>query len=206
MLAVAGAWSWRHARLTEWARHSAIPEAHRLAETGNYVAAVQLAREAERYTPGDRGLQDLWNAVSRAVTVTSEPPGADVVWKPYADADGAWEPLGTTPVTAPRLPAVPLRLRVVKRGYASIEVAASGTQYRFVLAAEGDSPASDMVRVPAGNLRAQYGGIGDIAATVGSFDIDRFEVTNRQFKEFVAKGGYHDRTLWTEPRRRAARR
>jgi len=198
VLAAAGAWSWRQARLKEWARHSAIPDAHRLAESGNYVAAVQLAREAERYTPGDRGLQDLWNAVSRTVTVASEPAGADVMWKPYADADVAWEPLGTTPVTAPRLPAVPLRLRVVKPGYAPIEVAASGTQYRFVLAADSDLP-SDMVRVPAGNLRAQYGGIGEITATVGSFDIDRFEVTNRQFKEFVGKGGYHNRAFWTEP-------
>ena len=116
MLAGAGAWSWRQARLKEWARHSAIPDAHRLAETGNYVAAVQLAREAERYTPGDRGLQDLWNTASRTVTVASEPAGADVMWKPYADADVAWEPLGTTPVTVPRLPAVPLRLRVVKPG------------------------------------------------------------------------------------------
>ena len=74
-----------------------------------------------------------------------------------------------------------------------------------MLAAEGDLP-SDMVRVPAGNLRAQYAGIGEITAAVGSFDIDRFEVTNRQFKEFVGKGGYHNRTFWTEPFEGAARR
>ena len=198
VLAVAGAWSWRQARLKEWARHSAIPDGHRLAEAGNYMAAVQLAREAERYAPGDRGLQDLWSAVSRTVTVASEPAGAEVMWKPYADADAGWQPLGATPVTAPRLPAVPLRLRIVKSGYVPIEVAASRTQYRFVLAAEGDLP-PDMVRVPAGNLRAQYAGIGEISAAVGSFDIDRLEVTNRQFKEFVSKGGYHNRAFWTEP-------
>jgi eukaryotic-like serine/threonine-protein kinase len=198
VLAAAGAWSWRHARLKEWARQQAIPDAHRLADTGNYVAAVQLAREAERYIPGERALQDLWTMVSRPLKVDSEPAGADVMWKPYADADAAWQPLGTTPVTALRLPAVPVRLRIVKAGYAPIEVAAPGTQYRFTLATEGDLP-TDMVRVPAGNLRAQYAGIGEIAATIGSFDIDRFEVTNRQFKEFVDKGGYRNRTLWTEP-------
>ena len=56
-----------------------------------------------------------------------------------------------------------------------------------------------MVRVPAGNLRVNYGGIGELTGAIGSFDIDRFEVTNRQFKEFVDKGGYRNRVFWTEP-------
>ena len=196
VLAGTGAWSWRQARLKEWARHSAIPDAHRLAETGNYVAAVKLAREAERYTPGDRGLQDLWNAVSRTVTVASEPAGADVMWKPYADADAEWEPLGTAPVTVPRLPAVPLRLRIVKPGYAPIEVAASGT-IPVRARGRGRSPVghgADRRKPPR-----TISGDGEIPAAVGSFDIDRLEVTDRELKEFVGKGGYHNRTFWTEP-------
>ena len=133
--------------------------------------------------------------------------GADVVWKPYADADAAWEPLGTTPVTAPRLPAVPLRLRVVKRGYASIEVAASGTHTRFVLAAEGDLP-PDMVRGRLETSAHNIGGIGEIAAAVGSFDIDRVEVTNRQFKEFGGQGLDYTTTARSgpSPSKRVARR
>ncbi len=29
--------------------------------------------------------------------------------------------------------------------------------------------------------------------------IDRYEVTNRQFKQFVDQGGYSRRELWKEP-------
>ena len=39
-------------------------------------------------------------------------------------------------------------------------------------------------------------------ASVGELDdywIDRFEVTNRQFKEFVDQGGYRRRDYWREP-------
>lgn len=183
-LTLTAAWSWRGARVERWARQTAIPEAHRLADAGDVIAAFNLAREVERHISGDRALQDLWRDVSHAVSVESEPAGATVAWKPYAVADSAWQTLGTTPVTATQLPAVPLRLRLDKSGYAPIEVAAPGRQYRFTLTPEADlSPG--MVRVPAGNLRVNYGGIGELAGAIGSFDIDRLEVTNRQFKEFV---------------------
>ena len=119
-----------------------------------------------------------------------------------ADADVAWQPLGTTPVTAPRLPAVPLRLRVVKPGAPRSR---SRRRARSTVHARGRvAMPSDMVRV-AGNLRAQYG-VGQITATVGSFDIDRFEVTNRQFKEFVGKVDTTTARSGPSPSRRAARR
>ena len=197
-LVLATAWWWRRAQMVQWTRQTAIPEAHRLAEAGDYTAAFKLAFAAERYIPGDRALRDLWAEVSHNVSVASEPAGADVMWQPYADPDSPWQPLGVTPVTASRLPAIPLRLRLNKSGYAPIEVAAPGTQYVFTLTSQSDLP-SDMVRVPAGSLRAEYAGIGELNAALGSFDIDRFEVTNRQFKEFVDKGGYRNRSFWTEP-------
>ena len=193
-----GAWSWRRARVERWARQTAIPEVYRLADAGDIIAAFNLAGEVERFIPGDRAVQDLWRDVSQAVSVQSEPAGATVTWKPYAGADSAWHTLGTTPVTAAQLPAVPLRLRLDKPGYAPIEVAAPGRQYRVTLAPEGDLPPG-MVRVPAGNLRVNYAGIGALTGAIGPFDIDRFEVTNREFKEFVDKGGYRTRTFWTEP-------
>jgi hypothetical protein len=41
--------------------------------------------------------------------------------------------------------------------------------------------------------------IGPAAATVKDFWIDKFEVTNQQFKAFVDKGGYRSREYWKEP-------
>jgi formylglycine-generating enzyme required for sulfatase activity len=34
---------------------------------------------------------------------------------------------------------------------------------------------------------------------MAEFQIDRYEVTNREFKEFANRGGYRDRKFWTVP-------
>ncbi|NNE47458.1 MAG: SUMF1/EgtB/PvdO family nonheme iron enzyme, partial [Rhodothermales bacterium] len=57
------------------------------------------------------------------------------------------------------------------------------------LDASGTKPAG-MVRVP---------GAQTPTGRVDDFFIDRTEVTNRQFKEFVAADGYETREFWTEP-------
>ncbi len=51
-----------------------------------------------------------------------------------------------------------------------------------------------MVRV-VGGRDERFGGAGD----VDDFWIDRFEVTNRQFKSFVDQGGYERQDYWREP-------
>ena len=52
-----------------------------------------------------------------------------------------------------------------------------------------------MVRVIGGKDHVRFGAV----AAVDDFWIDRFEVTNRQFKAFVDAGGYRDRAYWREP-------
>jgi eukaryotic-like serine/threonine-protein kinase len=52
-----------------------------------------------------------------------------------------------------------------------------------------------MVRVAGGRDPRRFGHAGD----VGEFWIDRFEVTNRQFKTFVDAGGYQRLEYWREP-------
>ncbi len=72
----------------------------------------------------------------------------------------------------------------------------------------GGAPAVDRVRVPAGRatLGAERDGIPfgwdnefpTLAVDVPAFDIDRHNVTNHAFLEFVEAGGYADRRWWTE--------
>jgi len=197
MIATGGWWVHRSS-VRRWAKQEAIPQALVLADKGDYAAAYQLAIEAERYLPGDPALRDLWPDVSRVLSVHSDPSGAELTWTPYGQLNGSWQSLGSTPVLKRRLPAGPIRLRVARAGYAPIEVAAPSSEYRFKLVPQGTLPA-DMVRVPAGPFRAQFGGIGDLSASLEEFDIDRHEVTNLQFKEFADRGGYRTRAYWTVP-------
>jgi eukaryotic-like serine/threonine-protein kinase len=193
-----GVWWLHQSSKQQWARQKAVPEAHVLADKGNYAAAYQLALAAERYIPHDPTLGDLWPDVSRTLSVETTPASAEVMWKPYSDTGTPWRSLGMTPIAERRLPSGPIRLRVAKPGYVVIEVAAPPSVNRFALVADSRAT-SDTVRVPAGTLSAQFPGIGDLNASLGEFEIDRHEVTNRQYKAFVDHGGYRNRSYWTVP-------
>ena len=57
-----------------------------------------------------------------------------------------------------------------------------------------------MVLVPPGSLNERIAGIGVLnVARVQEFALDRYEVTNRQFKEFMDRGGYDRREYWKAP-------
>ena len=151
--------------MRRWAREEAVPRARALADQGNYLEAYALAAAAEEYIPSDPALRDLWPDLSRSFSVDTAPEGAGAAWKPYADVNAAWRPLGPTPVGNHRLPLGPIRIRLVKTGYLPLEVAASGPVYHSTLIPDG-STTPDMVAVPAATFNAQYAGIGTL--TYGS--------------------------------------
>ena len=92
--------------------------------------------------------------------------------------------VGKTPLVGVPLPRGQFRLRLSKPGFATIEVASAVPHQRYRLDAAGTVPPG-MVRVVGG--------------TLDDFWIDRLEVTNRQFKAFVDRGGYRRPELWREP-------
>lgn len=132
------------------------------------------------------------------MTIATDPPGAEVAFKAYDGVDGPWTTLGTTPLNGVRAPLGMLRWRLTKEGFepleARLEVGApsaavgrpdvSARPVRLVRVGEDDG----LVFVPA----AVPGG------TLTDFSIDRTEVTNRTFQQFVDRGGYEDRRLWQE--------
>ena len=83
------------------------------------------------------------------------------------------------------------RWRIEKEGYATLESLdtefwlESIWQFHFSLQLQGSEPA-DQCRIPAGQVWARAGWLGTIGPTeMMAFRIDCFEVTNKQFKEFV---------------------
>jgi eukaryotic-like serine/threonine-protein kinase len=206
-------WYVRRSGQIRWAHDTAIPEIARLAEKGDDGAAFALARKIEAMVPGDQALQKLWPEVSLAISVHSEPPGAEVYMKPYRAADAMWEYMGRSPISHLRVPFGLLRWRAEKYGFQTAEVLSTslhngrevqdflgGTTVNLSLTESGRVP-DGMVRVPGGEVDVKLPGIESAGSTVNLPDywMDRYEVTNRAFKQFVDAGGYRKPEYWKQP-------
>lgn len=205
LLAALGAGAWglhRQARIS-WARGDALPKVRTLADAGDYVSAYRLLKQVEQLIPGDRALAGVWLDVAQKITVHSEPAGAVVSWKPYSDVNGPWQRIGTTPLEAVRLPASALRLRFGKKAYLPREIAVDAytgqrdEPHLLRLTLDHEGAADGMVPIGTEPYGMPVPGMGVILFTgLGDYRVDEFEVTNRQFKEFVDRGAYGERKYW----------
>jgi formylglycine-generating enzyme required for sulfatase activity/predicted Ser/Thr protein kinase/dienelactone hydrolase len=189
--AALGVWQVTSARRARWARDVAIPEIERLEKTERSLDAVRLAREAERHAPAEIArARDTWLRLD----ITTDPEGAQVSLRNYLDLPGRWEPLGVTPLRGYPLPIGLFRLRIAKDGYEPLDIAYLPGRPPIRLTPTG-SGEPGMVLVPGGPV-----GFG-IAKPVELPDywVDKFEVTNRDFKRFVDAGGYRDPKYWSAP-------
>jgi formylglycine-generating enzyme required for sulfatase activity/tRNA A-37 threonylcarbamoyl transferase component Bud32/dienelactone hydrolase len=166
-----------------------LPEIARLLEQQKPAAAFRLARAAARYLPQDVArLRADW----LPATITTESPGADALMRDYLSTDADWQPMGKTPLHL-RLPQGYYRWKFSKPGYAPVDA----TGYLNV------SRRLDSVStVPAGMVRVAGGAFSLQSlnpVSLEDFWIDKYEVTNREFKAFVDAGGYSKREYWKQP-------
>ena len=182
-----------------WVREEAIPQIIRFQEDNDYAAAFALAQDARHQVPDDSALDRLWQEVSSSASVTTMPPGADVFVNEYSSPESDWTHIGRTSLDDVRLPRTILRLRIEKDGFDPIvrvfEVDWESSLH-VKLTSEGTIP-SRMVMVPAKKLALTLTGYDYQTATAAPpYLIDRYEVTNREYKEFVDAGGYGNRKYW----------
>jgi len=97
-----GLWVWQSSG-TRWARGVALPEILRLADLDRNGEAFLLATQAETRIGGDPVLNSVWPRISREVSITTMPAGADVSLR-LIGGDTTWHPVGRTPLVNTRLP------------------------------------------------------------------------------------------------------
>ena len=192
----------------EHARNVLLPEIENTAATmfRSNRQIFDKAMEAEKYLPNDPTLAKLLPSIVNTMSIETEPAGAEVFWKDYDTPTADWRPAGTTPFKDVKVPRDFLRLEVRKAGYETIELAVPMFSLRILPIKEHlkmDPPATlpeNMVRIPGSTTAMQIVGIEKYGPRdVPEFLIDKFEVTNKQFKVFVDAGGYTDPAYWTVP-------
>ena len=196
-------WFLRRQANLRWAREEALPEIARLVGKNdvwrNLNDAYKLAERAEAYIPGDPRLAELFAKCSFNINIRTEPPGARIYFKEYKDPDSEWKYLGVSPLENIRVPIGIFRWKMEKEGYETVlaasstwDVAVSANNVLIpyslgrVLDKKGSVP-PDMVRVAG--AKTDIGELGD-------FYIDKYEVTNKQYKAFIDSGGYRDKKYW----------
>jgi serine/threonine protein kinase/dienelactone hydrolase len=188
-----GLWVLNRQAKIRWAREELLPKIDRLVEAGweSYVAAYPIAVEAEKLLPQDPKLAEFLKKIAVNTSIKTEPPGAKIYMKERAVAESGWTYLGVSPINKIRLAIGCFRWKMEKDGYETV----------FTVSPTVDDPfnavAYDIVRtldkkgtIPVGMVRVR----GE--EKIGDFFIDQYEVTNKQFKEFVDRGGYRKREYW----------
>ena len=176
-----------------------IVEIQQLAEAGNYPAALDLGLRALEVAPELPELEELIDAVSVIPSIETEPPGARVSMREYANADGPWIEVGVTPLTEARVPLGFKRWKIEMEGFEPADLALPPQRpTSFTLQPTGSIP-EGMVLVSGGVAGGFITGIGPLEPLpYADYFIDRYEVTNEAYLEFVAAGGYEREEFWRE--------
>jgi eukaryotic-like serine/threonine-protein kinase len=197
-----------------WVGHQLV-EIERMAANAQYAAAFALAGEVGAVARDDTTLARLKPLFTHFLPVRTDPPGARVYLQRYDEPVDHWELVGITPIDSLALPRygheVPMRLRIEADGYRTVEllphVMADWAPWRdFVppdpirLDRDSEIPPG-MVRIPGTSVT-----VGGDSIHIADFFMDRFEVTNQEFKAFMDAGGYRNATYWAEPFEKDGRR
>jgi dienelactone hydrolase len=205
LIAAFATWIINRRERSERERRATVEEVERLVDAGRFVDVWRVAGAGSRRWPDDAQLQQAMRASTDNITIATDPSGADVMFKAYTDVDGEWVPLGTTPLHAVRAPLGMLRWKLVKAGFEPLEArlevgapsAAAGrpdTEARPIRLHRAGEGIPGAVFVPGGRYEGR---------NLPDYWIDRTEVTNRDFKRFVDRGGYQNPAWWTELERAA---
>jgi DNA-binding winged helix-turn-helix (wHTH) protein/dienelactone hydrolase len=197
LLVLLAIWNYRRTAPMRWVKSIAIPEASRLVGAGQYPEAFPLVYRGLQILPQEPALNKLRRQIVYPIAIRTTPPGASVYVKPYRSPQTEWLYVGQSPLEPLPLPAGLFRWKVTKPGFQQVERAEGlfGPSIDFVLDKAGSVP-TDMVHVPAADFQL-FNYLESVR--VDDFWMDKYEVSNRQFKEFVDKGGYVNRDYWREP-------
>ena len=208
-------WTWQQRSRERWAREEALPQLQELIARDDYEGAFDLARKIERVIPNDPQLRTLEPEFAAPVQLATEPSGAQVFFRPYESTEKDWRLIGETPLENVPVP--------IGFGLWRFEAPGRGSTLRAfrnpaielgslkdpdlvdefksidftVRLAEAAATPGEMVLVPATNLLVTLVSDGKPVDLPGYY-LDRFEVTNRQYKEFIDAGGYREAVYWEE--------
>lgn len=181
-----------HAKV-KWATEKALPGIEKYYDEANYIEAFNLATRAAKFIGDNPKLKDWLSKVMTGLTIHTDPAAADVYIKEYSDTAASWQMIGKTPIDSVRLPAnTCYRVRIEKQGWETVYAVTltnSKTLSRKLF---------EQGTIPQGMVYVEeyWDEVKNTFEKDKGFFIDKYEVTNKKYKEFIDKGGYSNHKYW----------
>jgi dienelactone hydrolase len=187
----------------DWARQDAIPQLYEYINESKVMDAFKLAKQIENVIPDDSMLVRAWPKIARKVSIITDPKESQVYWNKYGSESNEWELLGSSPLIEIYLPNTWILFKIEKENYITSTEARhpyylSTGENTFILNKLGSLP-ENMVFVSGGMTALNIPGLDHLEKIeIPSYYIDIYEVTNKQYQEFVDIGGYNNRDYWVK--------
>ncbi len=188
------------AERVRWAKGEALPEIVKLIDQQNYSEALSLAKRAQQYIPNDPVLAELWPHICQYVSIITSPAEADISCRQYAATDASWQHLGQSPLEQVVLPQGPYRLKIEKKGFVTNECVlphAFRVNDSVEIRLQPKEPTGEMIWIGSEKIEliaVLHGQSGMVE--IPEYLIDKYEVKNDEFKEFVDAWGYENPEYW----------
>lgn len=185
-----------------------------LAKQQRYFEAYDLANNVLAYLPADETVRGLMSTIGDDLTVTSNEAGASVYLTRYLPgARAPRELVGVTPLEHRQIARGEYLIEVEKDGFVPFKRTFSGNPEGYselifvpppttldVKLLRTEEVPDRMTFVPGGEYQmVSWKRPSNTSVELADFFIDRFEVSNREFEEFIRAGGYVRREFWTHP-------
>ena len=193
-----------------WVNNFMLPQVQDFISKDDNVAAWLTSSRINSFAPFFSTISGEDENISALASIRTQQDGVSVSWKAYGQVDD-WRFLGKTPLKPMRLPRGILKFKLEKEGYETTYFSSSNPSLKFYnspfdpgwnlepinLQPQGSVP-NGMIYIQGGNFVPALTGSGVDPVFLHPFYIDKFEVTNKDYKEFLDAGGYSNSQYWVE--------
>ena len=179
-----------------WAKDVALPTIEELYKVGGIgehnIEAYHLAQKAGKWIPENLLLKQYLDRITGIISIRTEPSGAKIFRKPFDKTESEWEYIGESPVDSMYMPKYLFNWKFEKPGYETLYRQFWSMGPRDLSTFKPQAAIQECVLM---KKEAQPQNMVPVSGTnnIPDFFIDKYEVANKEFKQFMDNRGYQDK-------------
>ena len=193
-----------------WVNSYMVPQVKDYLSEDDNVSAWLTSSKINSFAPFFSSISNDSDDISALAEIKTQQDGVSISWRAYASND-EWRLIGRSPIQPLRLPRGILQFKLEKEGYETSYFTSSNPSLKLYnspvefgwslepinIQPQGSIPPG-MTYIQGGNFIPALTGAGVDPVYLHPFYIDKFEVTNKDFKGFMDAGGYSNSQYWVE--------